>query len=305
MSSRSDVPRWATRPWTQGAEPPEGLRRLIELSRRRLGTDADVAALAHAVARALGPAAGLPSTADLGPTTHLPAAAEPATLQAPAEGSGARAPEVTARAPAGLARWAAVGLGGIVSGAALWWALTASPSSEPLTHPGATDTGKLPAALAPAASSETPLAPKLSGATQQEQAQHQEQAPLASAASDASPAAQNVRSPAASLTPRVHRPPQNGQSEAELLERAEAALSSQPERALALTREHRQRFPHAVLVQEREVIAIEALKRLGRDRAARDRAKAFGERYRGSVHETRIQNPTPSSAATERPSGGF
>jgi hypothetical protein len=62
-----------------------------------------------------------------------------------------------------------------------------------------------------------------------------------------------------------------------------------------LTREHLRRFPEGALAEEREVIAIAALERTGQKRAAAAKAKAFARRYRGSVHETRLEN------APERP----
>jgi hypothetical protein len=92
----------------------------------------------------------------------------------------------------------------------------------------------------------------------------------------------------------------SGETEVELLERAQAALSERPRDALALTREHRRRFPRGVLVQEREVIAIDALKRLGEERAASDKAAAFEERYRGSVHQNRLDG----AAGRATPQGG-
>lgn len=73
-------------------------------------------------------------------------------------------------------------------------------------------------------------------------------------------------------------------SEADLLERARSVLGSSPAKALALTEQHRAQFPSGVLAQEREVIAIEALKRLGRADAAARRIEEFGRRYPGSAY---------------------
>ncbi|MET0410142.1 MAG: hypothetical protein ABW217_02550 [Polyangiaceae bacterium] len=56
-----------------------------------------------------------------------------------------------------------------------------------------------------------------------------------------------------------------------------------------LTREHERRFPRGSLRQEREVIAIEALKRVGAGRAAGEKASEFEQRYRGSVHQGRVR----------------
>jgi hypothetical protein len=76
--------------------------------------------------------------------------------------------------------------------------------------------------------------------------------------------------------------------EDQLLERARRALASDPNRALALTREHARSYPSGVLAQEREVIAIEALKRLGRGGEAEARRGTFEERYPQSAHRRNL-----------------
>lgn len=83
------------------------------------------------------------------------------------------------------------------------------------------------------------------------------------------------------------------QSEASLLEAARAALSTNPERALLLTRQHGAQFPHGALAQEREVIAISALRRLGRNSEADARAAHFDAAYPKSVHQQAVDRPTP------------
>jgi hypothetical protein len=83
------------------------------------------------------------------------------------------------------------------------------------------------------------------------------------------------------------------ESEAELLERARGLLGSSPGRALALTDLHRARFPSGVLAQEREVIAIEALKRLGRTDDAARRAADFARRYPGSAYRKKLDSGSP------------
>ncbi len=83
------------------------------------------------------------------------------------------------------------------------------------------------------------------------------------------------------------------ESEAELLERARRALASNPARALALTEQDRTRFPAGVLAQEREVIAIEALKRLGRSDEAARRAADFARRYPGSAYRKKLDTGRP------------
>lgn len=77
-------------------------------------------------------------------------------------------------------------------------------------------------------------------------------------------------------------------SEAELLYAARASVETNPRQALKLVDEHRRRFPSGVLTQEREVIAIDALKRLGRSEEATERAERFKERYPDSAHRSKI-----------------
>ncbi len=73
-----------------------------------------------------------------------------------------------------------------------------------------------------------------------------------------------------------------------LLKRARAALETAPQRALSLSGEHQTRFPRGVLAQEREVIAIEALIRLGRHGRAERRAARFNQRFPASAHRRRL-----------------
>jgi hypothetical protein len=72
------------------------------------------------------------------------------------------------------------------------------------------------------------------------------------------------------------------------LDQARQSLSTNPARALALTEEHRRRFPRGALAQEREVIAIDALGRLGRGGEADRRSKAFGAQNPGTIHRRTV-----------------
>jgi hypothetical protein len=76
-----------------------------------------------------------------------------------------------------------------------------------------------------------------------------------------------------------------GPSEAALLLSAKGALATNPERALALTQEHKRRFPNGKLAQEREVIAIQALQKLGRTGDAKAESDRFKEEHPGSIHQ--------------------
>jgi hypothetical protein len=83
------------------------------------------------------------------------------------------------------------------------------------------------------------------------------------------------------------------ESELSLLKRAREA---DPTQALALTAEHARRFPTGALEQEREMIAIDALLRLGRRDVAEQRAKRFQAQYPGSAHARRLSALFDSSA---------
>jgi type IV secretory pathway VirB10-like protein len=93
-------------------------------------------------------------------------------------------------------------------------------------------------------------------------------------------------------------------SEGALLHRAHAVIATDPRQALALTVEHSRRFPNGMLAQEREVIAIEALARLGRAGDARARAAAFFATYPGSAYRRRVDDALGASAANAPSSAG-
>jgi outer membrane protein assembly factor BamD (BamD/ComL family) len=79
-------------------------------------------------------------------------------------------------------------------------------------------------------------------------------------------------------------------SEASLLSQAQRALKSSPERALALTKRHKQLYPNGALAQEREVIAIEALARLDKKGTAAQKASEFGDKYPDSAHQKKVDS---------------
>ncbi len=79
-------------------------------------------------------------------------------------------------------------------------------------------------------------------------------------------------------------------SEGALLLRARQQLVADPASALELTDEAGRRFPEGALAPEREVLAIEALARLGRLPGARARFAAFQARYPQSPHLARLQS---------------
>jgi hypothetical protein len=94
-----------------------------------------------------------------------------------------------------------------------------------------------------------------------------------------SPGANRTREPARTTSPGA---------EAALLEKARAALPARPAEALRIAQEHARSFKRGILTEEREVIAIQALRQLGRKAEADQRAAQFERKYRGSVHQNKI-----------------
>jgi hypothetical protein len=183
-----------------------------------------------------------------------------------APGVGAGVAAVRASALGGAAK---LGIAAVVLlGAAGSAALLLSPAPSPSTSVGAARAPVVSTVLPPAnLSPETPP----------------------SALPD-SPPAPSVSTPQAVAREKPLAP--NPPSEAELLEQARTALKSDPNRALERAREHARRFPRGVLVQEREVLAIQALRRLGRDAEADRRADAFAKAFPGSPFQRKLK-PSP------------
>lgn len=265
MTSRPpEVPRWTDSASGSSEVPPE-LRRLIQASRQHIGTPAEVASLAQGLARVLGPEAGLGHSAE--PTGLAPA---PAATR--------------------WAAWLAAG-GAVVAGAVTVWVVSSPSLPEPALE-----------AAAPPVSTQAPEAapPSLPP----------EPVVAAGVTPEPAPAAEPAPAPATERPSVLKRPGSRSRAqnaskpavaEAELLERAQAALAKRPKDALALTREHKRRFPRGLLVQEREVIAIEALSRLGQKRAADAKAAEFEGRYRGSVHQPRLDGDMDRAPAPGEP----
>ena len=112
--------------------------------------------------------------------------------------------------------------------------------------------------------------------------------------------------PATALAPRTSAksPTEIAGSELALVHRAQVALASDPQRALTLTSEHARAYPNGEFVQEREVIAVEALSRLGRKEEALRRALSLVQRFPRTPYAARLEvavgrpvSPAPSSAA--------
>jgi hypothetical protein len=65
-----------------------------------------------------------------------------------------------------------------------------------------------------------------------------------------------------------------------------------PRSVLRLAAEHARRFPDGVLAPEREVLAIEALRALGRNDQAEERLRKFRATYPDSLHTRALTKST-------------
>jgi len=184
-----------------------------------------------------------------------------------------------------LLAWLVPAAAAAMSGA--YWATREAPPPAPLRDAGLTE----PEPSAPQAPriQATPL-PSVSV----------EPPPLPSSSASAS-------KPAPQL-PSVGRA--DPEAELSLMRDAQAALGASPAQALELSSQHVQRFPHGVLAQEREVVAIDALARLGRTSEAQARAARFRKSHPESAYLPRIERlvgakvpaaelPKPASSSSQ------
>jgi hypothetical protein len=102
---------------------------------------------------------------------------------------------------------------------------------------------------------------------------------------EAAPQPPPVRVHRAAPPPPPAPPPLN---EVELMRQAQEMLADDPRAALSLAEKHRHVFPEGTFAQEREVIAVDALVRLGRTTEAAERARRFEESFPGSAHLPRV-----------------
>jgi hypothetical protein len=77
-------------------------------------------------------------------------------------------------------------------------------------------------------------------------------------------------------------------SELTLLARARRSLLTSPERSLELAEQHAREFPAGTLCEEREVLAIESLLKLGLVMRAKERTLAFERTFPSSAHRAHL-----------------
>lgn len=97
--------------------------------------------------------------------------------------------------------------------------------------------------------------------------------------------------------------PIDSPNELELLDAAHAALAVDPSLALKLAARHASDFPSGVLVEEREVIIIQALLSLRRHSDAARRADAFRRRFPSSAFLPRLDGLLEADDVSNNPAG--
>lgn len=146
------------------------------------------------------------------------------------------------------------------------------------------DAPPAPVAVATRAATDSAPAPAFSVAEPGPPPISVEDLPAASAVPSASTRSETSARPAASEDPAVSE-----RAEVALLAAAQAVLAARPVETLARCDEHAARFANGTLVQEREVLAIDALLRLGRRPEAEARASRFRAAFPRSGHLRRIE----------------
>jgi hypothetical protein len=91
--------------------------------------------------------------------------------------------------------------------------------------------------------------------------------------------------------------PSSSSSEFVLVKRGQQVLVSDPNQALLIAEEHARLFPAGDLLQEREVLAVEALVRLGRRNEAKVRADALLRRFPDTPYMLRLAHSLKETLA--------
>ncbi len=176
---------------------------------------------------------------------------------------------------AGLSSAKALAVAGVaVTLGGLWWATARDDS--PVTIPT-----QVPAISAPAGISSSSPPPAHSAiAAEPPPPELSTTAPAKPKRTDASPSASPV----------------TGESEVQLIGRAQQLVRSQPQAALALCREHARKFPKGMLVQEREVLIVEALQRLGQEEEARKKSESFLKENPDTALRNKVEHLTTDAS---------
>lgn len=263
MNDEHDPPRLDA----MSNEPPWLRDALGEARRARPGTG-DLARLAERVSAATGVV--------VAPPTDAP---PPATSDGGTSGAGASGGAATAWWTGVTKIGIAVVLVGGVGGGATYLATRGEAPVEraPMSAPAATSSSAVTAPVVEAATPTTVDSSSASGPA----APRASSSAIASSRPSTSP---SIVAPSAEPSSAAAREP-----ETVLIERARKQLASSPSAALATTEAHARDYPRGALSQERDVVAIEALLRLGRRTDAERRAEAFRSREPTSPYRRRIE----------------
>jgi hypothetical protein len=100
----------------------------------------------------------------------------------------------------------------------------------------------------------------------------------------------SLRTGAATSSTTTSGSSQSTASELDSYREARAALASNPAETLRLANEHRRIYGARSMDQEFEVLAIQALVRLGNVASARDRAARFARSFPGSPYQRKVES---------------
>lgn len=182
-------------------------------------------------------------------------------------------------------------LGGVVVIAAIGFGVLATRSSSPVAASAtasASASATSSAAPAPTIAASPTATPSAAGAGTAEAAMP----PVLDVHTlPAAPSAPSSVAPGTATT----RPSLSPDAEMALLQRAQDSLRSAPSEALARCEEHERTYRTGALAEEREVIAVDALLRLGRRSEAEARAKRFRLAHPGSGYVRRLDTLLGSS----------
>lgn len=208
----------------------------------------------------------LGSGSDAGALLRALRPAEPPSLAKQAELVQRMTTPIAAPVPAGIGAktWASAGAAVLACGLAATWLLWPAEVAPPVRPP-----------LAPAA------IPSLAPPNRQPEPLPVPRAPERVSPVDPPPSAAVSSKPVARDTLA---------EEEALLEQARRALASSPGAALALLRQHQQRFPAGQLTAERMFLSVDALRRAG-DRAGAERqTQALLKRFPSSVYAGQLRS---------------
>lgn len=139
--------------------------------------------------------------------------------------------------------------------------------------------------LAPSSRTTTTSPATTNGATASASVTPEEVATLDVHALPSAPPTGTTQAPKAAASARPSGSPE---AEMALLKSAQDALGQSPSEALARCEEHAKAYPGGALSEEREVLAVDALLRLGRRDEAEARATRFRAAHPGSAYVRRL-----------------